>query len=105
MNEFSRKNIQSIRRQASGIFQLLARSLPGHIFHVSLIVATIYLLSASFAEATLTYSGNVSPSNPSGWGSTTTAYIGNSSDGTIVVDGGNSMLTKISYFGNPRSNG
>lgn len=44
-------------------------------------------------------SGSVSPSSPSSWTSYLDGYIGYASDGTLTVDSGSDLLSKIGYIG------
>ena len=51
------------------------------------------------ARGDITPIGDVSPSDPSGWDSTTTGYIGNTASGTLTVDGGSDLISSDSYIG------
>jgi T5SS/PEP-CTERM-associated repeat protein/autotransporter-associated beta strand protein len=51
------------------------------------------------ARAAITPTGNVEPSNPSTWDSSTTAYIGNTSSGTLTVNGGSDLLSGFGWLG------
>jgi T5SS/PEP-CTERM-associated repeat protein len=64
------------------------------------VLATLFLISPlSLARAAITPIGDVEPSNPSSWGGTTTAYIGNTASGTLTVDGGSGLLSSSAYLG------
>ncbi len=53
----------------------------------------------SLARAAITPTGDVSPSNPSGWGGTTTGYIGNTASGTLTIDGGSDLVSGTGSIG------
>ncbi len=65
------------------------------------------LLSASAAQAAITMAGNVEPTTDpftwiSGYSSTpgiTTAYVGNTSNGSLTIDGGSSLNSFATYLG------
>ena len=62
--------------------------------------AAVYLSSPPpLARAAITATGDVEPTNPSTWASYTPAYIGNTSAGTLTVNGGSSVLSGSSYVG------
>ena len=63
------------------------------------LMGTAFFLACitSIAHASLVWSGDVNPANPSIWTSSTTAYIGKSSMGTITVNGGSTLLSAVSY--------
>jgi fibronectin-binding autotransporter adhesin len=52
------------------------------------------------ARAAFTPLGDVVPADPSTWTSTTTGNIGNTSAGTLTVDGGSDLLSQYGYIGN-----
>jgi T5SS/PEP-CTERM-associated repeat protein len=71
------------------------------ISRVMLPVAVAVLFMASGAQAALTETGDVEPtSNPSTWTTSTTAYIGNTANGTLTVTGGSVVASNTSYLGN-----
>jgi hypothetical protein len=51
------------------------------------------------ARAAITPTGDVSPSNPSGWTSSTNGIVGNTASGTLTVDGGSDLLSNYGYIG------
>ena len=62
-------------------------------------VAAIVLFSQQ-AVATVTFWGDVSPDEPSGWSAYTNAYIGyTSGDGSVGINGGSSLTSGESYIG------
>ena len=68
-----------------------------------LITLTACLTLACFttpARAGITYSGNVNPANPATWTDLTKAYVGNTGNGSITVDGGSDIRSDRSYIGN-----
>lgn len=73
----------------------------------------VRLLALAFATlgsgpvwGSFTWNGNVSPSNPSAWGSATLGYIGETSDGAISVNDGSKLLAGLGYLGSsPSANG
>ena len=50
-------------------------------------------------RADITPTGDVSPSSPSSWSSSTTGYIGNTASGTLTVNGGSDLLSGLAYIG------
>ena len=63
------------------------------------IAISIFLLFASTTQATITTTGDVDPSNPSTWNSSTCAYIAYSADGAVTVDGGDDIVSYRVYIG------
>jgi len=51
------------------------------------------------ALASITPIGDVVPTNPPTWTSSTTGYIGQTIAGTLTVDGGSDLLSSFSYIG------
>ena len=45
------------------------------------------------------WAGDISPSDPANWTSTTVGYIGNTTEGTIAVDAGSELLSREGYLG------
>jgi fibronectin-binding autotransporter adhesin len=60
---------------------------------------TVLLLACPLqtVRATITPAGDVTPSLP--WSSSTTGYIGNTSAGTVTVDGDSDLLSQSAYIG------
>ena len=60
----------------------------------------ILLVSTSHAGITVdTEANDVNPTDPDSWTSSTDAYIGNTSNGTLLVDGGSELLSNSAYLG------
>ncbi len=64
-----------------------------------LAVVFVGLLAATGAQAALTYSGNLNPADPTTWTSSTSARVGDSTDGSITIDSGSAVSTSSSYLG------
>lgn len=64
-----------------------------------LVIAAVTLLSESFTQAAIITTGNVEPADPSTWDSSTSAYIGNSADGSLTVNGDSDVVSYRSYLG------
>lgn len=67
---------------------------------VMLAVLAAGLFMASGAQAAIVYSGDISPADPTTWTSSTNPIIGNTSTGSITVDGGsvlNSYWSQLGY--------
>jgi hypothetical protein len=64
------------------------RTISGRFVLGIALVALSAVVPISLARADITPTGDVSPSNPSGWGGTTTGYIGDTASGTLTVNGG-----------------
>lgn len=63
-------------------------------------IAVIVLsCSAPKVSAAILWSGDVQPSNPSTWTSSTVGYIGKTSTGSITVDGGSNLLSQEGNLG------
>jgi T5SS/PEP-CTERM-associated repeat protein len=58
------------------------------------------LAPLSTARAALTATGDVSPSDPTTWNTSTTGYIGNTSAGSLTVDSGSTLVSQYGYLGN-----
>jgi T5SS/PEP-CTERM-associated repeat protein len=67
------------------------------------LIACFFLAAISSARAAITPTGDVDPSNPSTWDSSTTGYIGNTASGTLTVDGGSILYSYDAYIGNSGS--
>ena len=52
------------------------------------------------AHAAITATGDVEPADPATWASSTTAYVGNTSAGTVAVDSGSGLASENCYLGN-----
>ena len=61
------------------------------------LIAALVCYSPVFAS--ITPSGDVNPSDPSVWDGSTEAYIGEFSEGSVVVDGGSSILSGTACIG------
>ena len=59
----------------------------------------LFILSTSTAQAVITTTGDVDPADPSTWDLTVCAYVGKTSDGTLIVDGGSSLLSRFGFLG------
>jgi T5SS/PEP-CTERM-associated repeat protein len=55
---------------------------------------------ASPAQANLIYSGDLSPTDPSTWTSSTNAYVGNNTLGSLTVNAGSGLISKALYVAN-----
>ncbi|MEA5115633.1 MAG: VPLPA-CTERM sorting domain-containing protein [Geobacteraceae bacterium] len=66
---------------------------------VMLAVLAAGLFSVSGAQAAFVYSGDVTP-DPATWISTTTAYVGNTSTGTVTLNNGSNSTTRIVIVAN-----
>ena len=79
-----------------------AGSCPKSInFTLGLAFATALLLIslASPTQAAITWSGDLDPTDPTTWTSSTTGYIGKSSTGTITVDGASALRSNGASLG------
>jgi len=67
------------------------------------LITVIILLLTTFAQpvfALIDWSGNLDPNDPTTWTSSTYAYIGKTSDGTLGVNEGDTVVANRSYIGN-----
>lgn len=65
-----------------------------------LVLVFIFVLSLlSVSQAAITTTGNVDPADPSTWTSNTTAYIGETGNGTMGITGGSDVIDKFGYVG------
>lgn len=64
------------------------------------VAACWFLAPLSTASGAIVPLGNVSPTNPAGWTSSTDAYIGDTSDGSLTLDAGSSLRSSDAYLGN-----
>jgi T5SS/PEP-CTERM-associated repeat protein/autotransporter-associated beta strand protein len=69
------------------------------VLGVMLCFMQILFFPKSTAHAAITGSGDVNPFDLSTWTSETTGYIGRSSTGTVLVDGGSGLHSYFSYLG------
>ena len=67
-----------------------------HLFGTLVLLAA---LCASPSSAAITATGDVDPANPATWTANTTAYIGDSADGALTVNGGSTITSNIGYLG------
>ena len=58
-----------------------------------------FAVTFSLARADIAPTGDVSPSNPSGWTTYTDGYIGNTCGGSLTVNGGSNLLCEDGYIG------
>jgi T5SS/PEP-CTERM-associated repeat protein len=58
------------------------------------------VLRPSLIFSAITTTGDVSPTDPATWINTTYGYVGNSLDGSLLVDGGSDLLSSNGYIGN-----
>jgi T5SS/PEP-CTERM-associated repeat protein len=73
------------------------RVLPFALAFVLPLVASPLPSSAAITATSGTAS--VSPANPGTWTNTTTGYVGNTADGAVTVNGGNSVVSDMVYLG------
>ena len=68
---------------------------------VSVILGLTLLLAcvASLAQAAITWTGNIDPSDPTKWTNRTDGYIGESSTGEITVNDASLLLSQSGYVG------
>jgi T5SS/PEP-CTERM-associated repeat protein len=79
--------------------QCVARAARSVWFVLALVASFFIAGPLASARADITPTGDVSPTDPSTWTSSTTGYIGNTSAGTLTVDGGSGLLSGNSYIG------
>ena len=72
----------------------LSKSLLPVLVVVPLLVGPLPLLRAA-----ITPLGDVEPANPTTWTSSTYAYIGNTANGTLTVNGGSNLLSNTAFIG------
>jgi T5SS/PEP-CTERM-associated repeat protein len=66
------------------------------------IITAVIMIVTSLAvpvPAEITWSGDVIPSDPSTWDSSTLGIIGNTSNGTMAITGGSDVLDHVGYIG------
>ena len=70
-----------------------------YYLHFLIILSTLFLFfHATPIYAVITASGNVNPADPSTWTSSTTAYIGQTTNGTVMADSGSNILSRDGYI-------
>ena len=69
------------------------------ILGTAVIAVQILLCARCRCPAAITATGNVSPSNPAGWTSSTIGYIGMTSTGSVTVDSGSDLLSSYACLG------
>src|SRR4051794_41011391 len=62
-------------------------------------LAMAVVLAASDAWGAIISSGDISPANPAAWTSLTTGNIGNTSAGTLTLNGGSVLNSNNAYLG------
>ncbi len=68
-----------------------------------LLAAVFHAGPLSSARADVTPEGDVSPSNPSGWTSSTTGYVGSTAGGTLTVNGDSDLLSYVCSIGDSKN--
>ena len=63
------------------------------------VLAVSAALGASPASAAITTTGDVEPANPATWTSSTYAYVGNTANGTMTVNGGSAIQSYNAWIG------
>ena len=67
---------------------------------LSLLTALVVLVATQSARAAITATGDVEPGNPSTWTSSTGAAVGNTTNGTLTVNGGSNLNSNYITAGN-----
>lgn len=62
-------------------------------------VAFWFVLGPASAWAAITWTGDIDPSSPPTWTSSTSGFIGKTTEGTITVDEGSGLLSKLAQVG------
>jgi T5SS/PEP-CTERM-associated repeat protein len=79
---------------------------PRHPLLPAIATACLLLCLASPLQAAITWSGEIDPTDPTTWTSSTDCYIGKSSTGTITVDEASALQNRNCYVGHlPGSSG
>jgi fibronectin-binding autotransporter adhesin len=65
---------------------------------LALCLTTFLPCTTATSHAAIIGTGDVSPSNPATWTSSTTGYIGQSSTGSVTVNGGSGLLNYYGYL-------
>ncbi len=68
-------------------------------FILPLLFSIVCLFGASIARAAITTSGDVEPANPAGWDDSTAPVIGNTKDGSLRVDSGDTIRSRCPVIG------
>jgi T5SS/PEP-CTERM-associated repeat protein len=63
------------------------------------LASALLLCLVSPTQAAITWTGDIDPSTPTTWTSSTTVYIGESSTGTITVDDASALVSGSGYLG------
>ena len=87
------------RHHLPGMIRHFTALLPHKVIRVMLAIAVAGLLSVTSAHAQITYSGNLSPADPTTWTSTTDTYVGFTSDGTLTIAGGSTLPSQHATLG------
>jgi T5SS/PEP-CTERM-associated repeat protein len=66
---------------------------------VALVVVAAGLFAVSGAQASIITTGDVEPINPLTWATSTSAYVGNTSNGSLTINGGSTVASGTSYVG------
>ena len=70
------------------------------MFFPSILLAALCVLCPlATARAAYVTWGNIDPANPSAWSTSTTGYVGETSDGSLTVNGGSGLLSGSAYIG------
>jgi fibronectin-binding autotransporter adhesin len=77
----------------------LLETLSCRSFWIALLAVSCFMGPISSVFADITPLGDISPADPSTWDETTTGYVGNTSAGTVTVDGGSDLLSSVTYVG------
>ena len=64
-----------------------------------IIPVLVAAVAASTSWAEITPNGDVSPADPSTWDTATEAYIGNTANGSVLVNNGGTLLSDSAYLG------
>jgi T5SS/PEP-CTERM-associated repeat protein len=94
------RNGSSARR--AGKTGRIKAGVPKRILAVMLVLMAAGFMWVSGAGAAITTAGDVTPTDPSTWksgSSGTSAYIGNTSDGSLSIDGGSVVSSRSGYLG------
>jgi T5SS/PEP-CTERM-associated repeat protein len=68
-------------------------------FWFAMLAMSSFVGPVSSARADIAPLGDVSPADPLTWNNATTGYIGNTSVGTLTVDGNSDLLSAVGYIG------
>ncbi len=88
------------RRPATRLIRRLKMLASKRAFVFMLAFIAAGVIAAPGASGAFTYSGEVIPADPATWvADTTKVYIGQSTDGTLVIDGGSTVSSASLYLG------